>query len=65
MSTKKNKEDMKVDAAVEASFPASDAPSYGKDVGPDKLANFDAVAGRKDDEEAENERSSAATKRKS
>lgn len=46
MSTPKQnekKEEKKVDQAVEATFPASDAPSHGKDVGPDKLANFDAV----------------------
>ena len=41
-------EEKKVDEAVEATFPASDAPTHGKDVGPDKLANFDAVAEKKD-----------------
>lgn len=38
------KQDEKVDEALENTFPASDAPAYGgKDVGPDKLANFDSV----------------------
>lgn len=38
-----NEEQKKIDDAVEATFPASDPPANGKDVGPDKLANFDAV----------------------
>ena len=46
------KQEKKVDEAVEATFPASDAPAHGgKDVGPDKLANFDAVT-EKDDKTA-------------
>lgn len=49
MSTTKE-EQKKVDDAVEGTFPASDAPSYGKDVGPDKLANFDAVTVKKKDD---------------
>jgi hypothetical protein len=43
----KTDEEKKVDAAVEATFPASDAPAHGKDVGPDPLANFDAVIEKK------------------
>ena len=45
---KEQKEQRKVDEAVEATFPASDAPSHGKDVGPDELANFDAVVEKND-----------------
>ena len=41
-------EQKKVDEAIEATFPSSDTPSYGKDVGPDQLANFDAVVEKKD-----------------
>jgi hypothetical protein len=48
MSREKKNEETKVDEAVEATFPASDAPAHGKDVGPDKLANFDAVVEKKD-----------------
>ena len=46
--TEKKEEQKKVDEAVEATFPASDAPSHGKDVGPDQLANFDAVVEKND-----------------
>lgn len=45
-------EQKQVDEAVENTFPASDAPSHGKDVGPDKLANFDAVTEKKKDDAA-------------
>lgn len=43
MSTKKQEKEQKVDEGLEATFPASDPPANGKDVGPDKLANFDSV----------------------
>ena len=48
MSPEQKKDEKKVDQAVEATFPASDAPTHGKDVGPDKLANFDAVVEKND-----------------
>lgn len=47
MATKKQEKERKVDEALEATFPASDPPANGKDVGPDKLANFDSVVVQK------------------